>query len=252
MSKQQSVFRIRPGLTLAALPVLILLLALGSWQVQRHFAKAAYLTALSSASENQLSVEQWTAGDVQEFARVPANFRGQFYHDSELFIGSATEAGVSGRVLFTTFEAANGDSVWVRRGFVPQNRFDPSSRADGQIAGEVELVGYVRLAGWKGPQWLEPPSDPQRRIFNFPDLPQMNAATGASGRTDFYVDLTAPWPQGSWPRPIDSLAEIPNNHWHYSLTWFALALILCVVYWRLSLSPAQGAANSTKNEDDPS
>ena len=46
----------------------------------------------------------------------------------------------------------------------------------------------------------------------------------------FYVEQEAPMPPGGLPRPGKIVANLPNEHLQYALTWFGLAVVLLVVF----------------------
>src|SRR3546814_20501920 len=92
-----------------------------------------------------------------EFTRV--RLEGRFLHDDEFYLGARTDNGRVGLNVVTPFRLDDGRVILVNRGWVPENRRDPATRAEGQPAGEVAVEGLLRTDGWKGFDFAKPPND---------------------------------------------------------------------------------------------
>ena len=99
----------------------------------------------------------------------------------------------------TPFLLDDGRTLLVNRGFVPEKRRDPASRAEGQVAGPQEIEALLRTDGWKGVDFAKPPNKPEERFYFWLDLPVMAADLEAAG-----VDSRPGHHPGStpmrWPR----------------------------------------------------
>src|SRR3546814_12658947 len=94
----------------------------------------------------------------------------------------------------------DGRVILVDRGWVPENRRDPATRAEGQPEGQVTLEGLLRTGGWKGLDFARPPNEPEERFYFWLDLPVMaeNVSEGPV-ITEVYVDAAASEIHGGLP-----------------------------------------------------
>ena len=229
--------RFRPTLwaTVCTVVSLAILIALGTWQVQRLFWKEgeiekrqARLTAPAVPLPDRFSDP---AGI--EFTRV--RLEGRFLHGEEFYLGARTENGRVGYHVVTPFVLTDGRVVLVNRGWVPENRRDPATRAEGQIAGEVTIEGLLRTGGWKGLDFARPPNKPEERFYFWLDLPVM-AESVSEGPviTDVYTDAVASEVSGGLPVGGQTRVNLPNDHLEYAITWYSFAVILVVIWFLYS------------------
>ncbi|MGH6875183.1 MAG: SURF1 family protein, partial [Aestuariivirgaceae bacterium] len=108
---------------------------------------------------------------------------------------------------------------------------DPRSRPESLVPGTVEVTGLLRKRQEQGV--FTPDNRPEQNLWYWPDLPALFASLdGAAAHVQepFLVQALPGSGQPPLPRPIaPDLASIPNNHFGYALTWFALAVVLAVM-----------------------
>lgn len=225
-----SKLRFRPTLwpTLFSVPMVIIMIGLCVWQVQRLHWKQGLIAERESRVAAEPVVLPPVGADPagMEFHRV--RLEGTFRHDKELFLGARSLNGNVGYQILTPFELAGGGAVLVDRGWVPIERKAPERRAEGQLAGPRTLDGIVRLA--PGKAWMQPDNEPGQNMWFFVDLPAMAAASGVDVRTDLYVDAGPAENPGKYPVGGQTRIELPNDHLQYAVTWGLLALALAVIY----------------------
>jgi surfeit locus 1 family protein len=231
----------RPSVTPRWLPVLgaasvvfAILVALGTWQVQRLHWKEALIAdidhRISSAPRPLSEVEQQLsdAGDVDY---QPVRLEGVFVHEGERHFFT-TWQGQTGFNVYTPLRLADGRYIFVNRGFVPYEMKDATRRAEGQVPGPVEISGLARNRLDEKPGTLVPDNDPAKNIFYWKDLGAMAASAGlpaGSRFLPFFVDAGSEPNPGGWPRGGVTLVDLPNNHLQYALTWYGLAAALAAV-----------------------
>jgi surfeit locus 1 family protein len=223
-------FRPRLLPTIFMVPTLLLLLGLGAWQIQRLEWKEGLIAerrAATSAAPVPLPQSLQQARGM-EFRHVFAD--GVFLNNKEIYLYAAPHAGEIGFDVLTPLARANGDVVFVNRGFVPAGLRDPAKRAAGEIAGPVRVEGLLRLPPAGKPNWFVPNNDPRRNRWFWVDLPAMAAADGLKRVAPFYVDADATPNPGGWPQGGLTRVSLPNHHLQYALTWFSLAAALLVIY----------------------
>jgi surfeit locus 1 family protein len=227
--------RFRPGLwaTICTALTLAVLIALGSWQVQRlHWKQGEIAKRLARSAAPPIDFPAVTADlDEAEFRRVRVT--GRFLHDSEFHLVARTHEGQVGVQVVTpmvTSRPALRAPLMVNRGWVPMARADPASRPESLPAGEVTLSGILR---WPSPPgWISPDNDPARNQWYWIDLAAMTEAVGSRGEDAGPMMLYADLSGDPEALPIGGQVrlEARNDHLQYAVTWYALAAVLVVIY----------------------
>ncbi|WEX07823.1 SURF1 family protein [Chelativorans sp. AA-79] len=238
MSIEQKAMGRRSWVLLAfSIPVFLLLLALGTWQVQRLHWKEGLLQRIDERIASQpVPFDEIAAlyDRGEDIDYRPTVLSGTFLHGAERHY-LATWEGRSGFFVHTPLELANGKYIFVNRGFVPYDRKDPGTRAEGQVEGAVEIGGLARTAPAEKPSFIVPDNDLAKNIFYWKDLAAMTRSAGLDPAEvyPFYVDANdAPNP-GGLPVGGVTLINLPNNHLQYAVTWYGLAfaLVCVLVAW---------------------
>jgi surfeit locus 1 family protein len=217
-----------PGLV--ALAALLVLLGLGTWQIERKAWKEALIATLDRRlNDAPIALPPSTewAGmtpDNSEFTRV--RVRLEFLKDSDALVytsGSALrdDAKGTGYFVFSPAHLPGGQQVVVNRGFVP-------SRAYPAEAGPQDIVGAIR--------WPERPSsfvsdhDAAGEIWIVRDPSAMAKFKGWGTVAPFYIEQEAPVPPGGLPHPAPLKVQLRNDHLNYAITWYGLAAVLVVMF----------------------
>lgn len=229
----------------ASLVVLVILIALGTWQVERLQWKENLIATIGERvvseprSIERIKTQLAETGDVEYW---PVRIEGQFHHDGERHF-FATYRGRTGYFIYTPFELADGRFILVNRGFVPFEIKDAALRLDGQVDGHQTIVGLARNKLEDKPSSLVPDNDIAKNIFYWKDLPVMAETSGIASPEQyeaFFVDANdAPNP-GGLPVGGVTLIDMPNNHLQYAATWYGLALALAGVvgfWWHRQRKP---------------
>lgn len=220
-----------------SIPVLMLLLVLGSWQVARLQWKEALIARIEeriAAQPVPLEEVARLYGQGTDVDYRPVMLAGAFRHEAERHY-LATWQGQSGFFVHTPMLLADGRYIFVNRGFVPYDRKDPATRVDGQKEGTVEIGGLARTAPDEKPSFIVPDNDPEKNIFYWKDLDAMARSAGLEDRDvyPFYVDADETPNEGGLPVGGVTRINLPNNHLQYAVTWcgLAFALVCVLVYW---------------------
>jgi surfeit locus 1 family protein len=216
--------------TVFSVPVLLLLLALGSWQIERLFWKRELIAERQAAvTAAPVGVpSSLTEARGMEFRHVVDE--GVFLNNEEIFLGATSEAGRNGYQVLTPLQEKGGRIVFVNRGFIPAELKDPSKRSEGQIAGTVRVQGLLRLPTGK-PAWFLPDNRPDLNYWLWVDLSAIAAADKLENVAPFYIDADSTPNPGGWPKGGVTRLELRNDHLQYAITWFSLAVALIVIYF---------------------
>ncbi len=223
--------RFRPLLipTLWFVPALALLIGLGAWQVQRLYWKDALLARIESRiSEPAVPLDDALSHGLDNAEWRHVRVHGHFLHDDELYLFAPSHAGQPGYHVVTPLQLDGGGAVLVDRGFVPEDLENPTARPKGQLEGDVTVTGVLRLS--QPPGLFTPAPDRAHRIWFTKDIPGMAAASGVALLTPIIIEADATPNPGEYPVGGQTRVDFPNNHLQYAITWFALALVLTVIY----------------------
>jgi surfeit locus 1 family protein len=237
--------RFRPSLapTLFTIPMLLICVALGVWQLQRLEWKRNLIAQRAAAVAASPIRPPQTLAEARPMEFHPVVDDGVLLNDKEIFVGAAGPKGGIGFHVLTPLREPDGRVVFVNRGYIPSERKDPATRPAGQLAGAVHIGGLLRLPPDAKPNWFLPDNRPDLNYWFWIDLPAMAAAARLlpNDVAPFYIDADATPNPGGWPQGGVTPLSLPNDHLQYALTWFSLAAALVVIYvvyhW-----PGKGAA----------
>jgi surfeit locus 1 family protein len=217
--------------TVFTVPVVLLLLGLGFWQIERLFWKRELIAQRQAAVA---AVPTAVPPGLEEARRDEFHHvtdEGVFLHDKEIFLGATSEVGRNGYQVLTPLKEPGGRIVFVNRGFIPAELKDPAKRSAGQIPGTVRVAGLVRLPPAEKPAWFLPDNRADLNYWFWIDLPAMAVAEQLNRVAPFYIDADKTPNPGGWPKGGVTRLELPNDHLQYAITWFSLAVALMVVYF---------------------
>ena len=209
--------------------MLIALLSLGTWQVQRYGWKSDLIAKLQSRSDSTPAALPGADAkpDDIEFLRVRAT--GTFAHEYEFFLFGRSLRGRPGLHVLTPLRRADGKGyVLIDRGWVPFERRAPATRVKGQIEGEVTFEGIVRIA--RGPGMFTPENDIAGNNWYFVDPVSMARKAQIGSLSGYYVLSGAKDTPGGYPAPRQWRIDIRNHHVEYAITWYLLAVALVVIF----------------------
>jgi surfeit locus 1 family protein len=227
------------GKALILLVALGILLALGTWQVQRLHWKEGLLADIAerqAAAPLPLSAIEAMAASGGDIEYRVATATGHYLNNKERHF-FATLDGDPGFHVYTPLQLADGRYLFVNRGFVPYDAKEPEMRMQGQLTGEQTVSGLARAKLAGQPSGI-PDNDLAKNIFYWKDLDAMADSDGLPKDKvlPFFVDADkTPNPEGL---PIGgvTIVDLPNDHLQYALTWYGLAAalvaIVAVSWWR--------------------
>jgi surfeit locus 1 family protein len=216
--------------TVFSLPMLLICLALGAWQVERLFWKQDLIAQRQAAVAAAPAAVPKSLADARDMEFRHVSDEGVFLNDKEIFLGATSEGGGQGYQVLTPLVEPGGRAIFVNRGYIPAELKDPAKRAAGQIAGTVRVQGLLRLPPAGRPNWFLPDNRPDLNYWFWVDLAAMSATDKLDRVAPFYIDADVTPNPGGWPKGGVTRLMLPNNHLQYAITWFSLAVALIVIY----------------------
>lgn len=233
----------RIGFVVFMLALTALFAWLGTWQMarlaQKEQALALIAERIDSAPIPLPAVGEWVGFDAETFDYRPVTMTGRFAHDDTVLVFTSIgeprgQFGGPGYWVMTPFELTAGGTVWVNRGFVPDNAAEQFIGGGAGPEQEMTITGIGRR------------DEPGNTFTPGPDIAgRIEWIRNVARLTDFldekpsplapiYVDQIAGEP-GSLPQGGETRLTLPNRHFEYALTWFSLAIltpIMILVWWR--------------------
>lgn len=236
------VFRLQLVPTLITVPALILLIGLGTWQGQRLVWKTDLIERIDRQLGQAPDVLPARIADPAAWDYRRVRVDGVLAAETELAVASRTLTGRVGWHIVSPLIRADGTAVLINRGWVPDGREREIGPRAAPFEGPVTVTGVARMPA--PPGWLALDNDPAGNTWYWTDLAAMARAAGLDPAGTAPILLYAaeigladgsPLLAGQ-PVPGQVRIDIPNNHLHYMLTWYGLAVALLGVYiayhWR--------------------
>jgi surfeit locus 1 family protein len=210
-----------PGLMATAM--LAVLLALGTWQVERLHWKRGILAQIARA-EAAPAVPMPAEPEPYTKVQATGRLRGELSATYGAEVRDTSSGPQLGTYLIVPLELEEGDAVLVDRGWVPEQR----PRAIALPGGDVTLEGYVRPGDVQG--MFSATDNPATRQFYTLDPGAIAAALHLPRVSSFVLVAMGPAPPERYPDPARHLPQPPNNHLSYAITWYGLAVALAVIF----------------------
>lgn len=223
-------------------------LFLGNWQMQRLHEKellvAAVEARLDAPAEPLPQADTWSGLDLEALNFQPVTLAGTYDLTATVTVFTSLsdakgEYGGPGYWVMTPFNLREGGTVFVNRGFIPQD-LQPAL-AGGELgdvrAGTITLTGLLRQSEAAG--FMTPEPDVTRRIEWVRDTTRLASLlpSGEQPVAPFYIDLPAS-SEGALPQGGETVLSFPNNHLSYAFTWYGFAVVAVVMLgfwlWRQS------------------
>lgn len=219
------------GLTIATAVALAILLALGTWQLQRLAWKRDLLErieALRAAPAQPAGpvLDRAAGGADVDFTRVTATCPGLSTASFVELYGIRDGKAGSRLISACRIDSAAYRTLLVDRGFVADSVSARPPQAPGSET-PVTVTGVLRMP--EAGNLFSPQNRPERWFTR--DAAGMAAALGASDPAPlFLMAETSTNPEWKALAPAPIPASISNRHLEYAVTWYGLAAALLGVY----------------------
>jgi surfeit locus 1 family protein len=224
------IFTPRPFTTLLTLALLVMLVALGRWQLHRADEKRVLYDSFASGAAATRRIDQATPA-IPRYQQVEAS--GHYDESRQVLIDNMVNGEQAGYFVITPFALDGGGWVLVNRGWVPLGASRaarpsiPVADSPRQVRGRAD---HLPTAGIQmgTPAPLSPPFPV---VANFPhrdEIARLLHETAWTEATD--VILLDPAEPDGYVRNWSAPGFPPMRHIAYAVQWFGLALALFVIY----------------------
>lgn len=223
----------RPGFIIVILVLAAICAGLGTWQMMRLSEKEAQIARIAERADlpprDLPAVSEWVGFDPEVWDYRRARVTGTFLHDQTVlvFTSLSDPRGPQrgpGYWVLAPLALADGGTVWVNRGFVPESL--KSAFADGGAAdtGEVEVTGLLRRP--EVANAFTPGADRLGRVEWIRDPDRLTALSDVAldPVLPAYLDADAQ-AGGGLPQGGETKFTLPNKHLEYAVTWYGLSAV---------------------------
>lgn len=211
--------------------MLLTLLGLGTWQIERLKWKQELLAKIENTDPKTfMPLEEIVSIDDIKFLKV--KLRGTFHHDLSILLIPRTWNGMNGGHLYTPMTlSASGHTLLVNRGWIPK---DQQHIIIQKPSGEIEILAYLQAPTLPG--WLTPENVIDQKAWYYLDLEAIGDEIAKTepeiGKNilPFYAIAFEGASLNAYPKSLDPILMLRNNHLGYALTWFSLAFVLIIMY----------------------
>ncbi len=188
-----------------------ILVGLGVWQLQRLAWKEAKLAAIEAMlGDAPVPLPGTVDAEQDRYRGVTA--AGEYTGEALFKLDSLADQGPGKRVI-AVLRLLDGRRVLVDRGiWLDGTDATPNFGHAAVVAGNLDWPQEVDS--------FTPPPDRKTGLWFARDVGAMAAALKAE---PVLIVARGPTGDGITPMPVDTSA-IPNDHWQYAMTWFALAI----------------------------
>lgn len=232
--------RFRPTFwaTALALPVLVILLGLGTWQVQRlqwknelieNRTARISMPVVSPGALVGAGIATIDDSALATLEYMPVSLEGKFAPAAAFRLLPRVRNGQQGFHVVSFLDAGDPlGTILVDRGWVPLATSEDAFPAP---TGRVRVAGFVRL--FVKPGLFVPDNEPEANNWFFMDERAMRAAAGLPSKppVKFYVQA-GPNNTPSGLLPVGSVPDVNlrNSHLAYAVTWYTFAIIFVVIF----------------------
>lgn len=229
-------FHFQPVLTAFVGVGLVILIALGNWQMDRRAWKMDLIEKTETrVAQTPISfIDAAARADAgEDMAYTPVFFDGALDTSKQARVFGAIN-GKAGVFVFAPTRTAD-PSVYINLGFAPQEIAGDDCFCQEVVSAPIRHIGLFRYTENLSPpaSWFRTESRSPDGLWHLRD-PAAFAAANNAGASPYYIDRFetpgAEWPQGGATRLV-----FRNKHMEYALTWYGLAVTLIGVWFAFSL-----------------
>lgn len=230
--------------TVFMLPALMVLVGLGTWQLDRLAWKEGLIAEIEArvqAAPTVLAADAaLKATPVEDLRYMRVQASGAYDHTREVRLHAVSATDGAGWTVLTPLQREDGSWIVVARGFVTPGQERPETRPASLLAGPQTIEGLLREPG--GGNSFTPAADSAKRRVYAVDMAQLETLMGFAAGALPPVFLEAAHDNSGIKGGQTPLA-LKNDHLEYALTWYGLALTLLGVYIAYHILAAREAAD---------
>ncbi|WP_020394316.1 SURF1 family protein [Thiolinea disciformis] len=202
--------------------LLVLLLTLSVWQLQRGFTKATIQTQAKQRSAYQSLSE--IPNDFSPLLYQTAQLKGHWLNEHSFLLANRSHQNQIGYEVLVPFRLISGQTVVINRGWMAQQDHKPLANLPTSL--EPHGILYAPKKGFHLGETLTPQNTWPKTVL-YLDMPALSAELQTPlSPLMLVLDQNHP---NSLIRIWQPIVMTPERHYAYALQWFGLALALFVL-----------------------
>ena len=130
--------------TLFTIPALLVLVGLGTWQLQRMQWKSEIIDTFEERISDKAVAPPLKVTNIEKWRFKRVALMGKFMHQHEFAITGKTFEGTAGFHLVTPLQSTDGKITLINRGWIPERLRHKKTRPETLTEGSVVVEGIIR------------------------------------------------------------------------------------------------------------
>lgn len=231
-------FRPKWVTSLIALAGLLILLALGNWQLDRaHQKQVLYDQYRARGNLPTINLNRWITRDTDAVVWRRVRVSGRYHKHLQILLDNQMHQGRFGYDVFTPMRIDGfGEWVLVNRGWVPASEYRSVLPAIKTPAGDVTVTGVIKRPLFSGivlnKNYIEKLPGGVLRTQSI-NLPRLEKETGIT-LLPYIVRLDPASPTG-FVRHWQVAGSGKERNLGYAFQWFMMAAVVVFIYFYLNI-----------------
>jgi surfeit locus 1 family protein len=212
---------------LTILTLFVFLISLGNWQLKRLGEKRNFISTIETNIKNPPISNPQDISLISPYSKIQLS--GKFL-DQNIFLYGRRSASPEkdGYYLISPFQSSNGDILLVSRGWLPQSM---KANLHNFTSPNYESITAIVLPGEQKAMFV-PENDQKNNIWFTIDITMANRLFGVLAQNIYLMQIDSDLlPEGVKPLGTNHLSKVRNDHLEYAITWYSLAVFLCLIYY---------------------
>tara|TARA_B100000900_G_scaffold330753_1_gene291327 strand:- start:697 stop:1392 length:696 start_codon:yes stop_codon:yes gene_type:complete len=212
---------------------LSILIALGTWQIDRLGQKQDLLKKIYRVNEDITNFKYTNIDEnnLDDWLYRKIEIHGNFMSQDSLFVFAHLsdprgKFGGAGYWVLNPYKSLEGKVIIINRGFIPQNTFD-QFLSDSFKYKKNTITGYVRKFERKN--LFTPNSNMDQGVLYLFDKNEIREMFRIKDIEPYFIDQIDQYSE--LPQSNETQLKFPNNHLSYAITWYGLATALLFIYF---------------------
>lgn len=211
--------------------LILILLALGTWQLKRLAEKNNFIQAIEYNIAAPANIIASFDEKIKLYDKI--SIKGQFLKGQDIFLYGRRSSlpEKDGYYWLSPFKTINQEIILVSRAWLPQSLKTQLITNPYQTHDQLEeITGFV-LAGEKR-NFLVPENDYQNHIWFNIDLKMAKKLLNLTSDQFYLMQIeNKQLPIGAKMLSGENLSKIRNDHLEYAITWYSLAVSLLIIFF---------------------
>ena len=204
----------------------IILISLGTWQVNRLEWKSNIIAQLNEVYSNDADKNTLSFADLKitdnDLPILYGSVKGIFDYSREILVGPRPFDGEVGYSVITPLRLKNNNYILVNRGFVTADKKEDI--ASTHARGFIKISGLIRKPDWNK---FTPENSPENNVWTKLDITQIAKVKNISSVAPLMMYAEKSSKDFSILQLQQERWMPRNKHKQYAIFWFTMAAVFC-------------------------